>query len=372
MAGTGINTNWVKKYSFPLFLYNALQVLGNARDSAGEEVHRPAQPVQIRPETIGDTIEVAGPDGRAETLKRSPQGTFVYNDANATGLYHVKWPPSGAVTFAVNQFDPRESDLAPRGLVPEGTPADQADRYKIKIGFNPVNSTRKVVAAPRDWWKAAALAGAGDRAGRVVHLQPARLHLTSPVWVPHVEVSRGADFDNPLPAEVEERVLGEVEPGESVVWVGRPASGRFFLSMLPVLVFGVPWTAFSLFWVVMAIAASPPGAMAIIFPLFGLPFVAIGAGMLGGALLGAAASGAGGVRRHGSPRDLLRAQLPDGPEGRQPAAGRDSARSSESSARDGSGDLTFGVPLAVQTRPNATTSWPASSSASLRSATSSP
>jgi hypothetical protein len=158
LAGTGINTNWVKKYSFPLFLYNALQVLGNARESAGEEVHAPAQPVQIRPEMIGDTLQVAGPDGKAEPLKRSPQGTFVYNDADATGLYHVTWPPSGTMTFAVNQFDPRESDLAPRGLVPEGTPPDQADRFRIKIGFNPVESTRKVVSAPRDWWKAAALA----------------------------------------------------------------------------------------------------------------------------------------------------------------------------------------------------------------------
>ena len=155
--GAGVNTDWVRKYSFPLFIYNALQVVGNARDSAGEEVHPPGQPVPIRPETIGDDIKVAGPDGKAEPLRRSPQGTFTYNDANATGLYHVTWAPSGAMTFAVNQFDPRESDLAPRGLVPEGTPTDQADKYKIKIGFNPVNSTRKAVAAPRDWWKAAAI-----------------------------------------------------------------------------------------------------------------------------------------------------------------------------------------------------------------------
>ncbi len=153
----GANTDWVRKFSFPLFIYNALQVIGNARDSAGEEIHPPGQPVQIRPETINDTIRVAGPDGKSETLKRSAQGTFVYNDANATGLYHVTWAPSGAMTFAVNQFDTRECDLAPRGLVPSGTPPDQADKYKIKIGFNAVNSTRKAVAAPRDWWKPIAM-----------------------------------------------------------------------------------------------------------------------------------------------------------------------------------------------------------------------
>ncbi len=158
LGAEGANTDWVRKFSFPLFIYNALQVVGNARDSAGEEVHAPAQTVQIRPETINDAIKVVGPEGKAEPLKRSPQGGFFYNDANATGLYHVTWPPSGAMTFAVNQFDPRESDLAPRGLVPEGTPPDQADAYKIKIGFNPIDGTRKAAAAPRDWWKAVALA----------------------------------------------------------------------------------------------------------------------------------------------------------------------------------------------------------------------
>ncbi len=37
--------------------------------------------------------------------------------------------------------------------MPEGTPPDQADAYKIKIGYNPVAGTRRSVQAPRDWWK---------------------------------------------------------------------------------------------------------------------------------------------------------------------------------------------------------------------------
>jgi len=129
------------------------QAGATAGASAGEEVHAPGQPVALRPETIGDTVKVVGPEGLATELKRSAQGGFLYNDANATGLYHVSWPPSGASTFAVNEFDARESDLAPRGLVPEGTPASEADKYKIKIGYNPVNSSRNAPPAPRDWWK---------------------------------------------------------------------------------------------------------------------------------------------------------------------------------------------------------------------------
>ena len=161
LDGQGVNTDWVRKFSFPLFVFNALQVIGNARDSAGEEVHAPAQPVLLRPETINDTVKVTNPDGTGSELKRAPQGGFVYNDANATGLYHVNWTPQGTMTFAVNEFDSRESDLAPRGLVPEGTPASEADKYRIKIGFNPVNSARAVTEAPRDWWKPIALLALG-------------------------------------------------------------------------------------------------------------------------------------------------------------------------------------------------------------------
>ena len=65
--------------------------------------------------------------------------------------------PAGGTTagsaFAVNQFDARESDLAPRGLVPEGVPAAQADAYKIKIGYSPVAGTPSLKPSRKDWWK---------------------------------------------------------------------------------------------------------------------------------------------------------------------------------------------------------------------------
>jgi hypothetical protein len=53
----------------------------------------------------------------------------------------------------VNLFDFRESDLAPRGLVPEGAPASTAESYKIKIGYNPVTGTNRPPDVQKDiWW----------------------------------------------------------------------------------------------------------------------------------------------------------------------------------------------------------------------------
>jgi hypothetical protein len=157
--GENFNTNWYRNISFPLFLFNAIQVLGNVRESVGDEVHLPGQPVLLRADSPTDTIQVTAADGRTtRTLKRTPQGLFVDQETDRTGIYHARWEPGGVLPFAVNLFDARESDIAPRGLVPDGTPPDQADAYKIKIGYNPVAGTKDTQPVRREWWWGIAVA----------------------------------------------------------------------------------------------------------------------------------------------------------------------------------------------------------------------
>jgi hypothetical protein len=166
MLGEGgkLNSDWYRMISFPLFIFNSLQVLGNARDSVGDEVHLPGQPVTLRADTLKDQITVTLPPGAttpagktSETITRTPQGMFIANHTDRTGIYHARWDPDGLLPFAVNQFDFRESNLAPRGLVPEGVPEAQADDYKIKIGYNPVAGIRQTRPGRQDWWKPIAL-----------------------------------------------------------------------------------------------------------------------------------------------------------------------------------------------------------------------
>jgi len=85
-------------------------------------------------------------------VKRSPQGTFLFNGANKTGLYQARWGKDESMSFAINLFDGRESDLSPRGLVPEGLSESQAETYKIKIGFNAVKGIRRSAPAVKDYW----------------------------------------------------------------------------------------------------------------------------------------------------------------------------------------------------------------------------
>jgi hypothetical protein len=154
MDGTTPNTTWFRYISFPLFILNSIQALGNVREGAGEEVAEPGRPVVLHAETIARTINITSAGGKAaETVSRSPQGSFVFNQADKTGIYLARWEPKGLLPFAVNLFDPRESDLAPRGLVPDGVPESMAESYKIKIGYNPVTGTQKPLTIQKDiWW----------------------------------------------------------------------------------------------------------------------------------------------------------------------------------------------------------------------------
>jgi hypothetical protein len=160
--GTTPNTTWFRYISFPLFILNGIQALGNVRESAGSEVAAPGKPLALRAETTSREIAITSADGRkTEKVARSPQGTFIYNQADTTGLYHARWTPDGLLPFAVNLFDTRESDIATRGLVPEGAPPAQAEAYKIKIGYNPITGLARVVPAQKDWWKVLATLALG-------------------------------------------------------------------------------------------------------------------------------------------------------------------------------------------------------------------
>jgi hypothetical protein len=84
-----------------------------------------------------------------------------------------------------------------------------------------------------------------------------------------------------LPPDLDALVRDELGPGERPLWAAQPLAGRTALQACLIWLFAVPWTAFSVFWTVMA--ASAAGAMdgwGVIFPLWGTPFVAVGLAML--------------------------------------------------------------------------------------------
>ncbi|QDV72671.1 hypothetical protein [Botrimarina mediterranea] len=78
-----------------------------------------------------------------------------------------------------------------------------------------------------------------------------------------------------LSPELRRLVDNELDRDERLVWLAQPDPKAFTRGYWPIQLFGIPFTAFSVFWITMA--ASMGGGL---FALFGLPFVLVGSGML--------------------------------------------------------------------------------------------
>jgi hypothetical protein len=87
---------------------------------------------------------------------------------------------------------------------------------------------------------------------------------------------------NNLSHNVSHLVDAELWNGERVIWTGQPIPSRFASRSIGLVFFGIPWTAFALFWMAGASGFKMPDFSHGfgIFPLFGLPFVLIGFGLL--------------------------------------------------------------------------------------------
>jgi hypothetical protein len=84
------------------------------------------------------------------------------------------------------------------------------------------------------------------------------------------------------------RALDCAAQGERILWSGQPKASRMW-PLFGIWLFAVPWTAFAIFWESIALmpwaagTKTPDGithSFGIIMPLFGLPFVLIGLGMM--------------------------------------------------------------------------------------------
>lgn len=119
------NTRWFLKPLFPLFLRNLLYSLGNVRDATTEETVRPGDPKIIRP--FGDVkeVRVTTPSGSPTRLDRGTRAEFSYGGTTELGVYEAAWADQTR-RFAVNLFDPNESQIEPRPSVKIGETHVQA------------------------------------------------------------------------------------------------------------------------------------------------------------------------------------------------------------------------------------------------------
>jgi hypothetical protein len=109
------NTNWPRRPSFPVFLYNAVRYLGGSRFDAGNTSIRPGETYTVSSTRVNEQLTVVTPSGTRQPMPRDGSGNFICTDTDTLGIYEVQADDGHVIRrFAVNLLDSLESNLQPR------------------------------------------------------------------------------------------------------------------------------------------------------------------------------------------------------------------------------------------------------------------
>lgn len=136
----GLNTDWMLKQSFPVFVFNTVRYLGSPRDALSLPSLRPGEPLELKIDSVdADEVTIHTPSGTTYTSKRTPQQTFQFSRTDEIGMYDMRAEGRSVVKFAVNLFDPRESNIKPQD--------------NLEFIYEPVAATEVTETVKREWWK---------------------------------------------------------------------------------------------------------------------------------------------------------------------------------------------------------------------------
>jgi len=91
------------------------------------------------------------------------------------------------------------------------------------------------------------------------------------------------------PNDAQLRAQSELQSGESLYWTGIADPRRAAIATLPATLFGIPFAGFALFWITQAYHATSAMSKSSnnsfahgfqVFPIFGLPFLLVGLGIV--------------------------------------------------------------------------------------------
>ncbi len=113
-----VNTDWPIRRSFPVFVMNAVKYLGGVRSSLAAPSIKPGQPAILRTAVPVPKVLVESPRKERYDVVREASNTYVFGRTDELGVYDVREGSGQKVNqqFAVNLFDPCESDLAPKDI----------------------------------------------------------------------------------------------------------------------------------------------------------------------------------------------------------------------------------------------------------------
>ncbi len=134
------NTTWPLRLSFPVFFHNILEYLGGNRTVATGI--RAGSAVNLTAPANLQILQVRTPHGNLKDVSRGKLSTFQFSETDELGIYAVEGPDHKVTQrFAVNLFDPAESDIRSRL------------EDSIKIGYEKIVGRAAPQPVRRDLWK---------------------------------------------------------------------------------------------------------------------------------------------------------------------------------------------------------------------------
>ncbi|RJP36150.1 MAG: VWA domain-containing protein [Phycisphaerales bacterium] len=133
-AGNPImNTFWVTKVHFIVFLQNAVQYLASAISTAGVRTVPPGEPVTLPAPAGAATVLIRRPDAVPDSVPVGDFPTIHYARTRKVGVYRAEPGVPGEDRFAVNLFSEIESHVAPQRSMTIGQSPKTAQATSMEV-----------------------------------------------------------------------------------------------------------------------------------------------------------------------------------------------------------------------------------------------
>lgn len=143
--------------AYPILMANLINFLSPAQEFSAPDGLRPGDTLEVHPEAEVDSLLIGYPDGTFQTFQPGETG-LVFTDTRQLGLYAVNDLAGSDVRatryFAVNLFDPRESDIRPNDSITVGR-ANVTAAARQELGqqeFWPWLAALALLVLLVEWW----------------------------------------------------------------------------------------------------------------------------------------------------------------------------------------------------------------------------
>ncbi len=128
-----MNTFWPTSVDFVIFMQNAVQYLSGTAAAANRRSLEPGQPVSLPIPADTQTVVVTRPDQRQDRIETGQYDTLHYSLTRQVGVYEISPSLEGANKFAVNLFNPEESNIAPAGTLTLGVASLDVSSQAVEV-----------------------------------------------------------------------------------------------------------------------------------------------------------------------------------------------------------------------------------------------